>query len=124
LQYFRDMTQIRLLGFALGIASVFFFSASSAHGDAAGNATLSDIHKTLLQAAGYNSDTPPTQDQQVQLLNEALEQLHDVPHVYHGQLKEAARLINAALSELSNGDPAHKAREDIFGADDQIKSIM
>ena len=36
----------------------------------------------------------------------------------------AARSINAALSELAKGDPAHKAKEDIYDADDQIKSIM
>jgi hypothetical protein len=119
------MTQSRILGILLGVASCLFFAFSSpVLGDDGNAATLSDVHKTLLKAADYQSDTPPTTDQQVQLLNQALKQINEVPHVYHGQLKEATKLINAALSELSNGDPANKAREDIFSADDQIKSIM
>jgi hypothetical protein len=119
------MIQIRLLGILFGIVAVLFFALSSpVLGDNGNAATLSDVHKTLLQAAGYDADTPPTPDEQVKLLNQALKQIRTIPHVYHGQLKEATRLINAALNELSNGDPAHKAREDIFDADDQIKSIM
>lgn len=86
--------------------------------------TLADVHKILLQAAGYNSDTPPTVNEQKELLTKALKMIRTIPHVYHGELKSATQSINAALSELSNGDPAHKAREDIFDADDKIKSIM
>ena len=60
----------------------------------------------------------------VQLLNSALKMLRKIPHVYHGQLRAAAQSINAALDELSTGDAAHKARQDIFDADDDIKSVM
>lgn len=50
--------------------------------------------------------------------------LKDIPHVYHGQLKHAAQDINSALSELADGDKAHKARELIFDADNEIKAVM
>jgi hypothetical protein len=53
-----------------------------------------------------------------------LKMIDQIPHVYNGELKAASRDINAALNELSQGDPANKAREDIFNADDEIKSIM
>jgi len=100
------------------------FGFSATYGDDVNPATLADVHKILLQAAGYQSDTPPTAAQQTELLEKALKMIKDVPHVYHGQLKAAARSINAALTELGSGDAAHKARQDIFDADDQIKSIM
>jgi hypothetical protein len=86
-------------------------------------ATLTDIHNLLLQAAGQ-SDNPPTIDEQTELLNKALKMILHFPHVYHGQLKAASRSIDAALNELANGDAAHKARADIFEADDRIKAIM
>jgi hypothetical protein len=110
-------------GFTLLLAG-FLFAVLPLHADDDGPASLEDVHKTLLQAAGYQADTPPTPDQQEQLLNSALKMLRKIPHVYRGQLRLAARSINNALNELSNGDPAHKAREDIFDADDQIKSVM
>jgi hypothetical protein len=86
--------------------------------------SLADVHKILLQAAGYEADTPPTPDQQKQLLGDALKMLRKIPHVYHGQLNLARRDIEAALSELSTGDAAHKARSDIFDADDIIKGLI
>ncbi len=101
-----------------------FLSFSQAWADDSNAPTLANVHKTLLEAAGYQSDTPPTVDQQIDLLKKAAKMIEQIPHVYHGQLKAAAQDINAALSELSNGDPDHKAREDIFNADDEIKSIM
>ena len=94
-----------------------FWNFSTAFGDDVNAPTLSQIHQTLLQAAGYQSDTPPTIDQQTDLLNRALKMIDQVPHVYRGQLKAASRCINAALSELGNGDPAHKAKGDIYDAD-------
>ena len=86
--------------------------------------TLADIHKILLEAAGYQSDTPPTAAEQTVLLDKALAMLKKIPPVYHGQLKVAKASIEAALSELSTGDTAHKAKGDIYDADDAIKSIM
>jgi hypothetical protein len=106
------------------IAVGTFLSRSTAFADESNPASLADIHKVLQQAAGYQADTPPTADQQVELLHSALKMLHDIPHVYRGQLRAAAQDINAALDELSTGDTAHKARGDIFDADDAIKSIM
>ncbi len=103
-------------------ASSFFYSCARA--DDNPPATLADVHKILLQAAGYQSISEPTPAQQTELLKKALTMIEQIPHVYHGQLKGATRSINAALSELSNGDPAHKAKEDIYNADDLIKSIM
>src|ERR1700677_2617502 len=86
--------------------------------------TLSDVHQTLLQAAGYQTDTPPTVDDEKALLEKAQKMIIQIPHVYHGELVAASRDINAALSELASGDKANKAREDIFNADDEIKKIM
>ena len=102
-----------------------FCSLSSlVHADDTNGATLTDVHKVLLQAAGYQTDTPPTSDEQTALLQKALKMLKDIPHVYHGQLKHAAQDINSALSELADGDKAHKARELIFDADNEIKAVM
>jgi hypothetical protein len=85
---------------------------------------LLNVHKILLQARGYESDTPPSQDDEKELLEKALKMIDQIPHVYHGELKAATRFIHAAVSELSNGDPDGKAKDDIFKADDEIKSIM
>ncbi len=86
--------------------------------------SLDDVHKVLLQAAGDSADAPPSADQQKALLGQALDMIHQLPHVYHGELKQAAREVEAALDEIGNGDAAHKARSDILDADDLIKSIM
>ena len=104
------------------IISILVGTTSLAH--EGGTATLADVHKILLKAAGYQSDTPPTPAEQTQLLNKALEMLQKVPHVYHGELQKAAMSIEAALNELSTGDTAHKAKGDIYDADDAIKSVM
>jgi len=118
------MCRTHFLSLLFFVITGIFFSSSVAFGDDDNPATLADVHKILLQAAGYQSDTPPTSDEQTELLNKALKMIAKIPHAYHGQLKAATRDINAALSELSNGDPAHKAKEDIYDADDQIKAIM
>lgn len=86
--------------------------------------SLHDVHEILLQAAGYQADTPPTTDQQTELLHKAIKMLRTVPHVYHGQLRIATRDINSALDQLATGDAGHKARSLILDADDQIKSVM
>ena len=100
------------------------FTSPALFGDDANPATLADVHKILLQAAGYQSDTPPTPAEQTELLQKALKGIHEIPHVYRGQLKAASRSIEDALVELEKGDPAHKVKEDIYDADDKIKSIM
>jgi hypothetical protein len=92
--------------------------------DDTSGSTLTDVHKVLLQAAGYQADTPPTSDEQTALLQKALKMIKGVPHVYRGQLKRATQDINSALSELADGDKAHRARELIFDADNEIKAIM
>jgi hypothetical protein len=88
-----------------------------------GSVTLGDVHQILLQAAG-SPDNPTPADQQKDLLGKARDMMRHLPHVYRGQLKRAQEDVEAALDELANGDPAHKVREDIFDADDLIKSIM
>jgi hypothetical protein len=109
--------------FLFAIAGIFF-SFSPVYGDDAAVPTITDIHNVLLQAAGRNSDTPPTIAEQTELLNKALKMADQLPHVYHGRLAKTKRCIVAALNELGNGDPAHKAKEDIYAADDAIKSMM
>ena len=100
------------------------FTSPALFGDDDNPATLADVHKILLEAAGYQSDTPPTPEEQTALLRKAIKMIHDIPHVYHGHLKAATRGLDDALSQLENGDPAHKVKGDIYDADDQIKSIM
>jgi len=111
----------RLAGLLI-VASFIAFSPVRA--DDTPPASLQDVHQILLQAAGYEADTPPTPDQQRDLLGQALKMIRTIPHVYHGQLNQASRDIEAALTELAQGDPAHKVRNDIFDADDLIKAIM
>jgi hypothetical protein len=107
---------------ALVVVGILFVCSPRLFANASGS--LEDVHKILQQAAGVNADTPPTADQQKELLAEAIKLIHSIPHVYHGQLRQADRDINAALDELASGDKAHKARQDIFDADDVIKSLM
>ncbi len=115
----------RLLAVIVFVGSgLFLGSATKSSADDAQVATLSDIHKVLQQAAGDSPDDTPAFADQSKFLNQALQMIRTVPHVYHGQLKAATRDIDAALDELGKGDPAHKARELILDADDQIKSIM
>lgn len=118
------MKKTRFASLLLFVIAAISFSFPAAFGDDANPATLADVHKILLQAAGYESDTPPTPAEQTELLDKALKMIHQIRHTYHVQLKAATRSINAALSELGSGDPAHKAKEDIYDADDLIKSIM
>ena len=112
---------VRLL---LLVTAGVFLSFPAAFGDDGHVATLGDIHKVLLEAAGYHSDAPPTIAEQTDLLNKALKMMEELPHVYHGHLAAAKRSIDAALNELEGGDGANKAKGDIYDADDQIKSIM
>jgi hypothetical protein len=117
------MNQSRVSGLvALVVVGILFVFPSRLF--AGTPASLDDVHHVLQQAAGVNADTPPTIDQQKELLGQAIKMIHSIPHVYHGQLKQVDRDINAALNELSSGDGAHKARTDILDADDLIKSIM
>ena len=118
------MNTARFRRLILFVIAGCLFASPALFGDDDNPATLADIHKILLQAAGYQSDTPPTPAEQTELLHKALKMIQDIPHVYHGHLKAATRSVNAALSELENGDPAHKVKGDIYDADDKIKSIM
>ena len=120
------MKPTRMFAPLLFVTIMFFSFPHEAVGDDApsGGATLADVHKTLLQAAGYQSTTPPTIAEQSALLHKAIQMLHEIPHVYHGQLKHASQDINAALTELEGGDAAHKAKQLIYSADDEIKSVM
>ena len=116
------MKSLRFL-FLLGAALVFAPALMPQSRADDGSVTLQDVHEILLQAAG-TPDNPTTPDQQKDLLGKARDMMRHLPHVYHGQLKHAQEDVEAALNELSTGDPAHKVREDIFDADDLIKSIM
>ena len=118
------MNRTHFLSLFLLVIAGISFSFSPVYGDDATVPTITDIHNVLLQAAGRNSDTPPTISEQTDLLNKALKMAEQLPHVYHGKLANAKRLIVAALTELENGDRAHKAKEDIYDADDEIKAMM
>ncbi len=120
------MHKSRFTGLLLLVVTGIFFSIASAVGDDANPApSLTEVHNLLQQAGdAYKADAPPVAAQQTELLNKALKMLAQLPHVYHGQLKAAARSIEAALSEIASGDTAHKAKGDIYDADDAIKSIM
>jgi hypothetical protein len=87
-------------------------------------ALLPDVHKLLQQAAGDSPDSVPAADQQRALLEQALDLIHHIPHVYHGELKQATRDIETALNEVSSGDPTQHARSDILEADDLIKALI
>jgi hypothetical protein len=118
------MTRTRFLSLLLLIISGIAFTFQSALGDNENAPTLADVHKILLQAAGYQSTTPPTVAEQKELLNKALKMLEKLPRVYHGHLAAAERSVTAALDELGRGDTANKARGEIFDADDQVKGMM
>lgn len=117
------MNSPRLAGLAVFVVTVGFLSASRTWADTP-TASLKDVHELLVAAAGDGPDNAPPADKQKTLLADALKDIHHVPHVYHGKLNAAARNIEAALTELSSGDTAHKARHDILDADDIIKSLM
>ena len=118
------MNRTRFFSLLLFIVAGTAFSFQSALGDNENAPTLTDVHKILLQAAGYQSDTPPTIDEQKELLNKELKMLEKLPRVYHGHLAAAKRSVSAALDELGSGDTANKAKGDIYDADDQIKEMM
>jgi hypothetical protein len=117
------MNPSRLASLVVFTVVLLFFGAPQLRADDT-PPSLDDVHKVLLQAAGDSADSPPPVDQQKELLGQALEMIHKLPHVYHGELRHAAQDVEAALVELGNGDGAHKARHDILDADDLIKSIM
>jgi hypothetical protein len=117
------MNPSRLASLVVFTAVLLFFGSPQLRADDA-PASLDDVHKVLLQAAGDSADAPPPVDQQKELLGQALKMIRTLPHVYHGELKRAAQEVEAALDELSKGDSAHKARSDILDADDLIRSIM
>jgi hypothetical protein len=102
----------------------FFPSLPSVRADDDSPATLAGVHHLLLEAAGYQNPTPPSPEEQTELLKKALHIMEGLPPVYHGHLAKAKRSVEAALSELGEGDRAGRAKEDIYDADDQIKSIM
>jgi len=118
------MNRTRFLSLLLFVVAGMVFSFQSALGDNENAPTLTDVHKILLQAAGYQADTPPTSDEQKELLNKALKMMEKLPPVYHGHLASAKRSVVAALDEVGNGDTANKAKEKIYDADDQIKKMM
>jgi len=125
----------RLLGLLLFVLTGFFFSIAPVIGDetTAPPASLDAIHKLLQQAGGYQADAPPPPAKQTELLNQANKMISDLEHApqtappprgYFRQLRDATRSINAALQEIGTGDTAHKAKGDIFDADDIVKSLM
>jgi len=118
------MNPLRLSSLIASAVAVLLFASSPLRADDGNPPSLEDVHKILKQAAGDSEDTAPPPDQQKALVSQALDMIHKLPHVYHGELKKAARDLEAALDELANGDAAHKARSDILDADDLIRSIM
>jgi hypothetical protein len=59
------------------------------------------------------------------LLKKAMQMLTQIPKGgYHGQLVAARRSVESALSELSTGDTAHRARGYIYDADEEVKACM
>jgi hypothetical protein len=120
------MHKSRVLGLSLLVVTGLFFSCASAMGDDNAVPSFEAVHALLQQAAdAYKADTPPVPAQQVELLNKAAKMLGQIPRGgYHGQLKAAIRSVEAAIDEINTGDTAHKAKEDIYDADDAVKSIM
>lgn len=118
------MNRTRFLSLLLFVVAGMAFSFQSAWGDSENSPTLTDVHKILLQAAGYQTDTPPTIAEKKELLEKALRMLEKLPPVYHGHLAVAKRSVVAALDELANGDTANRAKGKIYDADDQIKGMM
>jgi hypothetical protein len=104
--------------------AVLLFASSPLRADEGGPGSLDEVHKILRQAVGDSEDSAPAPDQQKALVGRALDMIHRLPHVYHGELIKASRDLEAALDELTRGDAAHKARSDILDADDLIRSIM
>jgi hypothetical protein len=102
----------------------FFLALPAARAEDEAPATLAGVHHLLLEAAGYQNPAPPSSSEQTELLKKALHIMEGLPPVYHGHLAKAKRSVEAALSELGQGDPAGRVKEDIYDADDQIKSIM
>jgi hypothetical protein len=118
------MNPLRLSSLMTSAVAALLIASSHVCADEGNPASLADVHKLLQQAAGDSADTAPAPDQQKALIAQALEMIHHVPHVYHGELKHAARDLEAALDELAGGNTADKARSDILDADDLIRSIM
>jgi len=115
------MNPSRLFSLVVFTLVLFFFGSPQLRADDT-PPSLDGVHQLLVQAAGDSADSPPAD--QKELLGQALHMIHQLPHVYHGVLAQAARDVESALDELANGDGAHKARHDILDADDLIKSIM
>jgi len=118
------MNRTRFLSLLVFVVAGIAFSFQSALGDSENSPTLTDVHKILLEAAGFQTDTQPTIDEKKELLEKALRMLEKLPRVYHGHLAVAKRSVVAALDELGKGDAANKAKGDIYDADDQIKEMM
>ncbi len=120
------MHKSRFFGMALLIATGIFFSFKPIKADDNPPPTFAAAHALLKQAAdAYKADTPPNPAQQTELLKKAQSILAQIPKGgYHGQLKAALRSVEEALTELSTGDTAHKAKEDIYDADDAVKACM
>ncbi len=118
------MNPLRLSSLIVSAVALLLFVSSPLRADDGNPPSLDQVHKVLQQAAGDSEDSAPAPDQQKALVGHAIEMIHRLPHIYHGELRKATAELEAALDELASGDAAHKARSDILDADDLIRSLM
>jgi hypothetical protein len=79
----------------------------------------------LVHQAWNPGGDPPSDDQQKDLLNQALKLAQDAPqHNVKGHRVQAIRDIKAALDLLKNGDPDHKAVDYIRDAASELRDAL
>jgi hypothetical protein len=109
---------VAVLSFALGFAAPVF-------GDADVD-VLNQAQDLVHQALNPGGD-PPSNAQRIDLLNQALKLLQQIPpdkSQYRGHRKKAVFDLRAALGELNQGDPNNKATDDIEDASAAIRDAI
>ena len=95
-------------------------SLSPAFGD--DHTLVEDAHHKLEQALNPGGDVPSADDRTT-LLQAALDDLKDLPHIYHGKRIDAMAEIKSALLELKNGGSSDQVSNDIREADSDVRDI-